>query len=162
MVRRLFLIYAVVELAAILALVSTIGFGWTLWVLLAAVALGWGLLGPVGGWQVSARLVQLRSGLAEPRTAVSDGAVVTAATVLVLVPGLITTALGLLLLIPPIRAVARPGLTALAVRGFQRRVPLVTDMTATGDGSDFIEGEVVDVADVEAPILPQHPTVDPT
>lgn len=160
MVRRLFLIYAVVELAAIFALVSTIGFGWTLLVLLAAVALGWGLLGPVGGWQVSARVAQLRSGLAEPRTAVSDGAVVTVATIMVLVPGLVTTALGLLLLVPPIRAIARPGLTALAMRGLQRRVPLITD--PTGDSRDFIEGEVIDVVDVDAPVLPQHRTVDPT
>ena len=35
MVSRLLLIYAVVELAAVFALVSTVGWGWTLLVLLA-------------------------------------------------------------------------------------------------------------------------------
>jgi len=43
MVRRLLLVYAVVELAVIMALVSTIGWGWTLLALLATFILGWGL-----------------------------------------------------------------------------------------------------------------------
>jgi UPF0716 protein FxsA len=160
MVRRLLLVYAVVELAAIIALVSTIGLGWTLLVLLATFVLGFVILAPVGGWQLSRQLVQLRFGPEEPRSALSDGAMVGVATGLVLVPGLVTTALGLLLLVPPIRAVARPGLAAIAMRGFQRRVPLITDTTAAGDGRDFIEGEVIDVIDVEPPILAQGPIGD--
>ena len=51
MVIRLFLVYAVVELAVIFALVSTIGWGWTLLVLLATFLLGWGLLAPMAGSQ---------------------------------------------------------------------------------------------------------------
>ena len=39
-VSRLFLIYAVVELAVIVALVSTIGFGWTVLALLGTFLLG--------------------------------------------------------------------------------------------------------------------------
>lgn len=160
MVRRLLLIYAVVELAAIIALVSTIGLGWTLLVLLASFVLGCVILVPAGGWQLSRQLVHLRFGLQEPRSALSDGAIVTVATGLVLVPGLVTTALGLLLLVPPIRAVARPGLTAIAVRGFQRRVPLIADRTAAGDRRDYIDGEVIEVwdaPDVEPPALPDAP-----
>lgn len=49
MVSRLLLIYAVVELAVIFALVSTIGWGWTLLVLLATFVLGWGI---VAQWRV--------------------------------------------------------------------------------------------------------------
>jgi UPF0716 protein FxsA len=172
MVRRLLFIYAVVELAAIIALVSTIGVSWTLLVLLGAFVLGFAILAPAGGWQLSRQLVYLRLGLQEPRSALSDGAIVTVATGLVLVPGLVTTALGLLLLVPPIRAIARPGLTAIAVRGFQRRAPLITDTTAAGDGRDFIDGEVIDVWDVpdvsdvsdvsgvDPLILPQGPIRD--
>jgi UPF0716 protein FxsA len=157
MVRRLLLIYGVVELAAIIALVSTIGVGWTLLVLLATFFLGFVILAPAGGWQLSRQLVHLRLGLEEPRSALSDGAIVTVATGLVLVPGLVTTALGLLLLVPPIRALARPGLTSIAVHGFQRRLPLITNATAAGDRRDYIDGEVIDVRDFEPPILPQGP-----
>lgn len=164
MVSRLLLSYAVVELAVVFALAATIGFGWTLLVLLATFVLGFGLLAPLGGWQLGRRLLWLRSGLAEPRSALSDGALVTVASVLVLVPGLVTTTMGLLLLVPPIRALARPGLTAIAVRGFLRNVPLTADAAAnmagafgeSGTDPDFIDGEVIDIIDVE-PLTLQPP-----
>jgi UPF0716 protein FxsA len=166
MVSRLLLVYAVVELAVILALVSAIGWGWTLLALLATFVLGWGLVAPMAGSQLIRQLGQMRSGLKEPRSAPNDGALVSVAMVLVLVPGLVTTALGLLLLVPPIRAVAGPGLTAIALRGLQRRVPVTTYTTYTtafradarrgdsGDGRDYIDGEVIDVKDYEPPTLP--------
>jgi UPF0716 protein FxsA len=166
MVSRLLLIYAVVELAVVFALASTIGFGWTLLVLLATFLLGCGVLAPLGGWQLTQQFVRLRSGSREPQSALSDGALVAIASGLVIVPGLVTTALGLLLLMPPIRAVARPGLTAIALRGFLRRVPLTADTRASDAGAwkfrptwqdrrddrrdgtdvpDYIDGEVIDV-----------------
>jgi UPF0716 protein FxsA len=169
MLSRLLLVYAVVELAVIFALVSTIGWGWTLLVLLATFLLGWGLLAPMAGSQLIRQLAQLRSGLTEPQHAVNDGALVGLAMALVLVPGLVTTVLGLLLLVPPIRTVAGPGLTGIALRGLQGRVPLITDATAftansrrgnAGDGSDYIDGEVIDVTDVEPPTLSQGPIDD--
>ncbi len=132
MLSRLLLIYAIAELAVVIALVSTVGWGWTLLVLLATFLLGWGLLAPMAGSHLIRQIGQLRSGLTEPRSAVSDGAVVTLATVLVLVPGLVTTALGLLLLVPQIRSAAGPGLTAIGVRGLRRRMPLITDTTLFG------------------------------
>ena len=80
-------------------------------------------------------------------------------------------AAGLLLLIPPTRAVARPALTAMAAR----RMPLIT-VAATAAGragagragtgrGDYIDGEVidvvdsdiVDVTDVEPQALPPKP-----
>src|SRR6516162_8854017 len=114
MLWRLLSIYAVVELAAIIALVSTVGWGWTMLALLATFLLGWGLLAPMAGSQLVRQIRQLRSGLTEPRwghrplagDALNDGALVTLAIALVLVPGLVTTALGLLLLVPPVRSVA--------------------------------------------------------
>jgi len=148
MVRRLLLVYAVVELAVVIALVSTIGWGWTLLALLATFILGWGLFAPMAGSHLIRQLARLRSGLNEPRGALNDGAMVTLATILFLVPGLVTTTLGILLLVPPIRTVAGPGLAAMAVRGLQRRVPLVT-ATMPGQGrGDYIDGEGYDVTDV--------------
>ncbi|MEB3981647.1 membrane protein FxsA [Mycobacterium sp. 663a-19] len=161
MLSRLLLVYAVVELAVIFALVSTIGWGWTLLVLLATFLLGWGLLAPMAGSQLIRQLGQLRSGLAEPQSAVNDGAMVGLAMALVLIPGLVTSALGLLLLMPPIRTLAGPGLAGIALRGLQRRVPLITERVTftadsgyAGDGRDYIDGEVIDVTDVEPPPRP--------
>jgi UPF0716 protein FxsA len=160
MMSRLLLIYAVAELAAVIALVSTVGWGWTLLALLATLVLGWGLLAPMAGSQLIRQISRLRSGLTEPRTAAGDGAMVTLAIALVLVPGVATTALGLLLLVPPIRKVAAPGLTAMVMRGLRRRAPLITDATFLGpdthdgDARDYIDGEVVDVRDFRAPALP--------
>ena len=155
MVRRLVLVYAVVELAVIIALASTIGWGWTLLALLATFVLGWGLLAPMAGSHLIRQLTQLRSGSKEPRSALGDGATSTLATVLVLVPGLVTTTLGMLLLVPPVRALAGPGLAAITLQGFQRHVPLITDPAGPGR-RDYIDGEVIDVIDVEPLALPDR------
>lgn len=150
MAMRWFLIYAVVELAAVVALVSTIGFGWTVLVLLGTSLLGFVLAGS----QVKRQIGRLRSGLATSQGAVTDGALVALGTVLVFVPGLVTTAAGLLLLTPPTRAAARPVLTAMAAR----RMPLITvaanaaSRPRTVQG-DYIDGEVIDIVDVDSDVL---------
>lgn len=172
MVSRLLLIYSLVELAVIFALVSTIGWGWTLLALLATFLLGWGIVAPMAGSRLIRRIGQLRSGLTEQRAAAGDGALVSLAALLVLVPGLVSTALGLLLLIPPVRTAVRPGLTAMAMRTLQRQMPGLSYASAfraesypasypgeaysdAGRGhGDYIDGEVIDVRDVEAPVRP--------
>ena len=168
MVSRLFLIYAVVELAVIIALVSTIGLGWTLLVLLATFVVGLSVGLAQFGWQLARQLTLLRSGLSTPREALSDSALVTLGTVLVVIPGLVTTAAGLLLLVPATRAVAGPALTTVVLRGLGVRAPITNLMSGadsrrrgySGDDRDFIDGEVIDVrdvADVEPPALPGGP-----
>ncbi len=171
MLSRLLLIYAVVEVAVIFALVSTIGWGWTLLVLLATFLLGWGVLAPMAGWQLIDRIGRLRFGLTDPRwghrplagDAASDGALVTLATVLVLIPGVVSTALGVLLLMRPVRAIAGPGLAALAVRRLQRRIPRVSYVTTSrtearpAEDPDYIDGEVIDVRDIARPASPNDP-----
>lgn len=153
MVRRLLLIYTLVELAAVVALVSTIGWGWTLLALVGTFAVGVVVSAPIATRQLGAQLVQLRSGLKEPGKALGDGVMVSLASALVLVPGLVTTAIGMLLLIPPIRAAARPRLAAIAMRRFPESAPLITDMTRPAR-PDYIDGEVIDVTDFEPPALP--------
>ena len=89
MAMRLFLIYAVVELAVVVALVSTIGFGWTVLALLGTFVLGLALAGS----QVKRHIRRLQSGLTPtPQGAVTDSALVALGTVLVFIPGLVTTA----------------------------------------------------------------------
>src|SRR6202012_4108383 len=130
MVSRLFLVYVLVELAVVVALASTIGLGWTLLLLLAAFAAGLALAGS----QLKHQLTRLRSGLSadQPRLA-ADGMAVAVGTLLVVVPGWVPSAAGLLLLLPPTRAVARPVRGAKAVRGIGRRFPLITVATVGAD-----------------------------
>ena len=106
----------------------------------------------------------LQSGLTKttPQGAVTDSALVALGTVLVVIPGLASSILGLLLLLPPTRAAARPLVTAMAVRGIGRRVPLITVATPGASGyragrGDYIDGEVIDVFDVEPQRLPRQP-----
>ena len=165
MVSRLFLVYVLVELAVVVALASTIGLGWTLLLLLAAFVAGLALAGS----QLKRQLTRLRSGLtSQQERLATDGALVALGTVLVVVPGLVTTAAGALLLLPPTRAAARPMLTAMAARGLTssgRVAPLITVTTVGGDRyasrprrrTDYIDGEVIDVtdtADIDPPAVP--------
>jgi UPF0716 protein FxsA len=164
MVSRLFLVYVVAEVAVLVALASTIGLGWTLLVLLAAFAAGLALAGS----QLKVQLARLRSGLsADQSRLAADTTAVAVGTLLMVVPGLVTSAAGLLLLLPPTRAVARPVLAAMAVRGLGRRLPLITVAGAGSDRfghrprPDYIDGEVLDVQDVtefvDPPALPSRP-----
>jgi len=149
MAMRLFLIYVVVELAVIVALTSTIGLGWTILALLATWLVGVSLAGS----QVKRHLRRLQSGLtaAGVHGAAADSLLVALGTVLVVIPGLASSVVGTLLLLPPTRAVGRPLVAAIAAR----RVPLVvtagTAATASGWGydassrGDYIDGEVIDV-----------------
>lgn len=149
---RLFLIYAVVEVAVIVALVSTVGFAWTLLISLAAFVLGLVLAGS----QLKRQLQRLRSGLTATTAqgAVTDSALVALGTVLVVLPGLASSVAGGLLLLPPTRAAARPVVTALAARRLGRGVPIVIAGAPAGfRRRDYIDGEVVDVVDMETPAV---------
>jgi len=169
MVSRLFLLYVVVELLVVVGLASTIGLGWTLLAVLVAFAAGLA----VAGSQLKLQLTRLRAGVGVDQSRfASDSALIALGSLLVVVPGLVTSAAGLLLLLPPSRAAARPVLTALAARGIGRRFPLITVATAGADRHgrraqpDYIDGEVVDITDVadvrdvpvvKPPALPLRP-----
>jgi UPF0716 protein FxsA len=163
MVSRLFLVYVIAELAVVVALASTIGLGWTLLLLLVAFVAGLALAGS----QLKLQLTRLRSGLADQSRLAADTTAVAVGTLLMVVPGLVTSAAGLLLLLPPTRAAARPVLAAMAVRGIGRRFPLITVATVGADRfdhraqPDYIDGEVLDVEDVtefvDPPALPLRP-----
>ena len=153
MAVRFFLIYALLELAVLVALASTIGFGWTVLLLLGTFVVGVALAGS----QVRRHVRRLQSGLnaSTVQGAVTDSVLVALGTVLVVIPGLASSVLGALLLLPPTRALARPVLTVMAAR----RVPLITVASAGASGyagrrGDYIDGEVIDVTDWDPPSLP--------
>ncbi|HET7666304.1 MAG TPA: FxsA family protein [Mycobacterium sp.] len=151
MAMRLFLIYVVVELAVVVALTSTIGFGWTVLALLGSFVAGLALAGS----QVKRHVRRLQSGLTAStlQGAATDSLLVALGTVLVVIPGLASSVVGAVLLLPPTRAAARPLVSALAAR----RMPLVAASAGTGTAAgwgydaagrgEYIDGEVVDVVD---------------
>lgn len=102
----LLVLWPLAELYVIIRISDAIGFLWMLLLLLASWPIGWRLIRHEG----RAALRRLRDALAggsTPTTAVLDGALVLVGALLLLVPGFITDTLGLLLLLPPSRALAR-------------------------------------------------------
>ncbi|MBB4856295.1 UPF0716 protein FxsA [Mycobacteroides chelonae] len=149
--RGLFLLYVIVEVCALVALTSAVGIGWTIIVVVATFFVGLVLAGS----QARRSLEQLRRGGKSPGGAVADGALIALGTVAVVIPGVVSSVVGLLLLLPPTRALLRPVLTLVTARQLSRRAPLITVIPA-GYGAyqstrtrsntfDYIDGEVVDV-----------------
>src|SRR4051794_19809630 len=99
------LLYLVVEIVALVALVSWIGIGigWTLLVLLAGTVVGLWLARREG-----LRAVRAVADAARDRrvahSELTDGLLVAVGGLLLVVPGLVTDVAGLLLLLPPTRA----------------------------------------------------------
>lgn len=141
MVMRTFLVYALVELAVLALLTWSVGLGWTLLILLATSVVGVALAGS----QVKRQILRLQGTRTNSQGAVADSMLVALGTVLVFIPGLVTTALGALMLLPPTRSVVRPLAGMLLTRGIARRVTVV-NLTAPGYAGrgDFIDGEVVE------------------
>ncbi len=158
MAMRLFLVYVLIEMAVIVGLTHAIGFGWTVLLLAATFTLGIALAGS----QVRRQVAQLRRGIREPQARVTDSALVALGTVLVVIPGLVTSAAGLLMLMPPTRAAMRPLAGVVATRALVGRITFVDVSGRGGPGRGrYVDGEVVDVHDhvppVERPALPRRP-----
>jgi UPF0716 protein FxsA len=154
MAVRLFVLYVVIELAVFVALMSTVGFGWTVLLLLGTFLIGMALAGS----QVKRHIRRLRSGLdaMTVQGAAADSVLVALGTVLVAIPGLASSVIGALLLLPPTRAAARPLVKAMAAR----RMPLITVAGTAGytpPRGDYIDGEVIDVTDIEPLAVERKP-----
>jgi UPF0716 protein FxsA len=110
-----FLVVPVAELAVLIAVGSHIGFLNTFALLLALSVTGAWLARRegLGAWRrLQAALVEGRM----PTVEVADGAMILLAGALLLTPGFLTDVLGVLLLLPPARAVVRRWLPALLAR----------------------------------------------
>ena len=106
----LLVLWPLAELFVIVKLSEAIGFVWVLLLLVISWPVGWRLIRHQG----RAALYRLRDALATgqaPTNAVVDSALVLVGAVLLLVPGFITDAIGLLLLLPT-RALARRAVLA--------------------------------------------------
>lgn len=148
---RLFVLYAVIEMAVIVGLVATIGFGPTLLLLAAAFLLG--IL--LAGSQLRRQVAALQRGMREPAARVTDSALVALGSVLMVIPGLVTSVAGLLMLLPPSRAALRPLAGVLATRTLARRIVFVDPLARPG--GEYIDGEVIDVTVADLPAVIRKP-----
>ena len=131
------LLYLVIEIVALVALGSAIGLGWTLLVLLAGSVLGlW--LARREGVRAAQALAEAVGNRRVPTAELTDGMLVAAGGVLLFVPGLVTDVAGLLLLVPPVRALVRNRL----VRAAEERAPELRTARIRAQGP-VVDGEVV-------------------
>lgn len=133
--------YVAVEIAAFAGLVWAVGLWWTLVATLAAIIVGSVLLRRQG----AKVFAELRAAQTDPTAAtrsVTDAALLAFATVLFFLPGLVSTAAGILLLLPPVRALVRPIAVAVGTRRMARVVERFGPMTH--GGVTVVDGEVVD------------------
>jgi UPF0716 protein FxsA len=139
------LLYLVVEIVALVALGSAIGVAWTLLVLLAGSVLGlW--LARREGVRAAQAIAEAVTNRRVAHVEMTDGMLVAAGGVLLFVPGLVTDVAGLLLLLPPTRALIRRRL----VRAAEERAPELRTARIRARGpvveGEVVEGEVVDAA----------------
>jgi UPF0716 protein FxsA len=148
----LLLIVPILEVMALIGVGKVIG-GWPTFLLLVAMsAFGAWLIGHEGSRAWRALTDALRSGRM-PARELADGMLVLVGGTLLLTPGFLTDAVGLFLILPMTRPVARRLLEAVVSR---RLLAQVSAATSAGQGGsapggrgrgrddDVIEGEVID------------------
>lgn len=149
-----FLLYVFAEIAAIWAVGSAVGVLGTLGLLLAGAFVGSWLARREGAKAMRAFVESARAGRPSEKE-LTDGMLVGLGGVLILVPGFVSDVLGLLLILPPSRAVARrlwlKRMEKRAVRfANQRRGPvMVVDSEVVNephkrDDHPVIEGRIID------------------
>jgi UPF0716 protein FxsA len=142
----LFVVFVVVPLVEIYVLVQVgqvIGAGWTIALLLLDAVLGTWLIKHEGGRAWRSLQEALRSGRM-PATEIADGALILIGGTLMLAPGFITDAFGILLILPFTRPVFRRLLAAAVGR---RLVMGAVDVRRPGPGpaeGPVVRGEVID------------------
>lgn len=157
-ILALLLVAGVVELAVLVAIGLAIGVLPTIGLLVAAAVLGSWLL----RWQGRRTLQEFREAIGQrrpPEKELSDGVLIAAAGILIILPGLLSDVAGLLCLLPPVRAVLRKRMLRAAERrskAMQERMWLHSQQAdrgqgATGPGGDVIDGEVVSVTEDDEP-----------
>lgn len=142
-------VLTVAEIWLITLLARQIGVGWTLLVLLAE--------GVLGGWLLKREGPKAWTALADARSnpevlgpRLTDAALVLVGGILVMLPGFITDAFGLLFLLPPTRGIARRGVTVV-FGALAKKVRATVEPTYRAPSNrpvihddQIVEGEVID------------------
>jgi UPF0716 protein FxsA len=141
----LFILVPLVELYVIIKVGEAIGIWWTIALLLADSILGSALMRSQGR-SVWARFQEAVAAGRLPHREVADGVLVIFGGALLLTPGFITDILGLVLLVPPTRAIVR----AILGRRLAHRMVVSGPRPRPHGGGHDVEGTAVDI-DVEPP-----------
>jgi UPF0716 protein FxsA len=137
----LFLVLPFAELAVIVTTADAIGFGWTI-LLLVGLSVSGALLMRREGASVWRRLNSELAVGRLPTAALVDGTMVLFGGALLLTPGFLTDVAGLLLVLPPTRALLRP----LVLRALTRGKPMSEGVGAFA----FVRPDVVDARSTPA------------
>ncbi|WP_433065676.1 FxsA family protein [Dactylosporangium sp. CS-033363] len=149
----------IAEITVFVLVAGQIGWGWAILIGLATMALGFMLVKREGvrAWR------RFRTALGEGRPAggeVSDGLTGLLGALLLIVPGFLTDAAGLLLLAPPVRAFAGRQVRRVAERRIspaaagdlfgprvvraERGAPVAEPTDSTSQPGEIVEGEIID------------------
>jgi UPF0716 protein FxsA len=139
-----FVVVPLVEIYVLLQVGHAIGVGWTILLLVADSVLGTWLIRREGGRAWRALQTALGSGRM-PARELADGALILVGGTLMLAPGFVTDAFGMLMILPFTRPLARRLLTAVVARRLVAVPPggPWNDRRPPGDGP-VVPGEVVD------------------
>jgi UPF0716 protein FxsA len=141
-----FLLISLVELAAFIWVQSVIGLGWALFIALATAVIGSYAVKKAG---LSA-FRRLRDRLGEgsvPAQELVDGAAILVAGAFLISPGLISDALGFILLIPAVRAFVY----RVVSKRFANRVSVFSSYASGSSATTerWPQGEIIDIEEVE-------------
>jgi UPF0716 protein FxsA len=135
-----FVVVPLVEIYVLIQVGQAIGAWWTILILIADSILGTWLIRREGGRAWQALQEALRSGRM-PARELADGALILVGGTLMLTPGFVTDVLGIVLILPFTRPVARKLLTTVVARRLVVIPP--SGRAPRGDGP-VVPGEVVD------------------
>lgn len=143
----LFLLYVIVEVAAVWLVASYVGVLWTVLLLLAGAILGSALARREGRRAMEAMLRKSQTG-GTPHKEISDGMLIGIGGVLILVPGFVTDLVGLLFLLPGSRSLMRKAV-ARSVSKRRERFGAMQFQHAQyrrreSDSGMVVDGEIVD------------------
>ena len=141
------------EIYVLVQVGQVIGAWWTILLLIVMSVLGTLLIRREGGRAWRALTEALRTGRM-PARELADGALILIGGTLMLAPGFVTDAVGVLLILPFTRPVARRALTGLVTKRLLAAGPAYGSATGPGGGprnqhrpgttGDVVRGEVVD------------------
>jgi UPF0716 protein FxsA len=109
------IIVPIIEIGVLIAVGHVIGLGWTLLLMLGTSALGGWLLRQQGSRAWRAFRADLNAGR-PPGTAATDGLLIIVGGIFMLVPGFVSDVIGLVMIAPPTRRVARAYLQRVVER----------------------------------------------
>lgn len=136
-------LYALAEITAMVLLIWAFGLGWALVVLAATFMVGVLLAAS----QIKGQVVAARRRRTTPQAAVADGVLVGLGSFLVFLPGVLSTAIGIVMLAPPTRGAVRPLAAAWVTRGVARRIDAAGGFRyppGSWGRRDYVDGDVID------------------